>query len=160
MAIIVESLDGKFSGLSFSKKTVIHKEKMNCGISCVIRISEYYNKSSSKELCEQINNYRSLISIKEIVEILSSLDFDSRLLCIPIYLIGQLNVPGILFWNENHFVVIHRIHAGLFYIYDPNIGQVAYSLREFSGFWVLKNEKSFSKGIFIEIYEKKIGIDK
>ena len=47
----------------------------------------------------------------------------------------EINLPCIVHWNQNHFVVIYKIRNDIIYISDPAIGLIKYSLKEFLKSW-------------------------
>ena len=45
-------------------------------------------------------------------------------------------MPCIVFWNNNHFVVVHKIKKGKIYVADPAFGLVTFSKEEFIRHWI------------------------
>ena len=60
----------------------------------------------------------------------------------------QENLPCILHWNQNHFVVLYKVKKGkYFYIADPGKGICKYSKSELQEHWISSNYDGSSKGI-------------
>ena len=61
-------------------------------------------------------------------------------------------LPAILYWKQNHFVVLYKTKYNFFYIADPGKGLVKYSYREFIDNWVCTTVDNKEKGVamFIE----------
>ena len=60
----------------------------------------------------------------------------------------QENLPCILHWNQNHFVVLYKVKKGkYFYIADPGKGICKYSKSELQEHWISSNYDGTSKGI-------------
>lgn len=56
--------------------------------------------------------------------------------------------PCILFWNQNHFVVLYRVKNGsTFYIADPGKGRVKYNRKEFEQHWIGTDAGIGKKGL-------------
>jgi ATP-binding cassette subfamily B protein len=48
----------------------------------------------------------------------------------------EAELPSILHWRQNHFVVLHKISKGKYHIADPGQGLVKLSEQEFAGNWL------------------------
>ena len=55
--------------------------------------------------------------------------------------VNRVSFPTIIFWNENHFVVVYHATKKCIYVADPIKGYVKYSHKEFSDGWILNDEK-------------------
>lgn len=55
--------------------------------------------------------------------------------------VNSVPFPAILFWNNNHFVVVYKSDKRHVWISDPARGRVRYSLAEFRNGWYIKGEK-------------------
>ncbi len=62
--------------------------------------------------------------------------------------VNQVPFPAILFWNENHFVVIYHVDKKYIYISDPGKGHVKYTHEEFKRGWYPKGE---NKGVLLAV---------
>lgn len=86
------------------------KDSMQCGVACLASICEYYGKKYSTQfiskLCSCTPTGISLQSLKLAAE---QLGFDSMCIRIPKDSILECNLPCILHWNQNHFVVLYKI---------------------------------------------------
>ena len=62
--------------------------------------------------------------------------------------LGEVPLPCILHWNQNHFVVLYKVKKGKnFYVADPGKGLVVYTLEEFKQHWISTKSNGESKGI-------------
>lgn len=50
-------------------------------------------------------------------------------------LVDDVPLPAILHWDQNHFVVIHKVSKNKVWIADPGIGKVTYSKKDFLKKW-------------------------
>lgn len=54
--------------------------------------------------------------------------------------INKIPLPSIVFWNNNHFVVVYDADKKHIWVADPQKGHIKYTLDEFKSGWYLKNE--------------------
>lgn len=62
--------------------------------------------------------------------------------------VHRIPFPAILFWKENHFVVIYNANKKYIYISDPSKGLVKYTHEEFKKGWYTKGE---NKGALLAV---------
>ena len=142
-------------------KYFLQSDSMLCGITCLKMVCEYYGKRYSTEcltqLCFATTEGVSLLSITKASEKLGLKVVGAR--C-EVDKLGNRNLPCILHWNQNHFVVLYKVKKNRFYIADPAKGLVKYNLEEFKKHWVSTLSDGEEKGIamFLEptpaFYEK------
>lgn len=48
-------------------------------------------------------------------------------------------MPCIVHWNQNHFVVVHKIKKGVVYVADPGHGLLKYTIQDFISHWIGNN---------------------
>lgn len=59
------------------------------------------------------------IGLRQIMDAASSLGLSPRALKVPLDDLGELELPAILHWDMDHFVVLERVSRGRAYIVDP-----------------------------------------
>ncbi|MCF0196416.1 MAG: peptidase domain-containing ABC transporter [Bacteroidaceae bacterium] len=62
--------------------------------------------------------------------------------------VRKVPFPVIVYWRENHFVVVYDATESHIYVSDPCKGHVKYTRREFMEGWYLKNE---SRGVLLAL---------
>ena len=132
-------------------KSYIQSDAMLCGVTCLKMVCEYWGKKYSADFlshyCFATNEGVSILGISEAAEKIGLHSIAGRAT------IGQLEncpLPCILHWNQNHFVVLHKIKKlKRFYIADPAKGMVAYNLPEFKQHWLSTQSKGSEKGTVI-----------
>ena len=62
--------------------------------------------------------------------------------------VSQIPFPAIIFWNENHFVVVYNATKKHIYVSDPAKGLIKYTHEEFKRGWYLTGEK---KGVLLAV---------
>lgn len=139
----VFSNDGRF-------RVVRQLDSMQCGIASLAMICAYYGKRISLEslsdICRPTTEGVSLLGIKSAAEIIGLETVAGRM---HIQDLVETNAPLILYWNQNHFVVLHKVSKGgkRFHIADPGKGYVSYDSEEFKKHWLGARPNAVEKGI-------------
>ena len=126
-------------------------DSRDCGISCLQIISKYYGKFFS------IQDIRYLSSVSKEGLSLYELGLTSERLglkSLPVKvefekLIGNIPLPCIAHWRNNHYVVIYKITRKTVYVSDPKVGLVKYSHKEFLEGWLNYEKDETKKGILL-----------
>lgn len=113
-------------------------ESMDCGATCLRMVAKHYGKNYSLADLRQITHTNregaSLLGLSDAAE---KLGF--RTLGVKITydkLVEDVPLPCIAHWNQNHFVVIHKIKKDKIFIADPGHGLLTYSKEEFIKSWM------------------------
>jgi len=113
---------------------------MDCGPTCLRMIAKHYGKNFSLQRLREISGINregvSLLGISEAAEKIGFRTMGSRL---TIDQLAELDLPAILHWNQNHFVVLYKIKKGKYYIADPGKGLMEFTLAELKLRWLSAN---------------------
>lgn len=139
--------------MKFEKFHVIRQhDSMQCGAACLAMICHYYGKSLSLEdaekFCSASNRGVSLLGISEGAQ---ELGFHTRAARFTIRQITQIGMPCILYWNQNHFVILYKVKRNKLYIADPGKGLVTYDIDTFREKWASSVKNGFDRGIALII---------
>ena len=119
------------------------RDSMDCGPTCLMMIARHYGLQPGRErlrqTCALDKNGVSLLGISKSSEDIGLktiggwLSFDK--------LAKEAPLPCIVYWNQNHFVVVYKIkkhRKGRYTVYvaDPEKGLVSYTKDEFCEHWV------------------------
>ena len=115
----------------------------DCGPACLKMIAEYYGQEYAidflRDRCHITKVGVSLLGISEAAESIGLHSIGAKLDLEQLKEIVR-QVPIILHWQENHFVVIYKApkpgKTGKYYISDPDKGLVTYNEKEFSEYWM------------------------
>jgi len=120
---------------------------MDCGIACLRMVAKYYGRfynadSYNLKLASGFNKDGvSLLGLNAAAE---TMGFNTA--CVQLSfneLLNDANLPCILHWNQNHFVVFYHLKKGglkKFYIADPSVGVIKLSEKDFKQHWVIGND--------------------
>ncbi|HAY3539250.1 peptidase domain-containing ABC transporter [Elizabethkingia anophelis] len=130
-------------------------DQMDCGPACLAMVASHYGKDFGLQYLRDksfitregvsllgISAAAGKIGFKTIAAKLQIKDFDKELL------------PCILHWNQNHFVVLHKVHKNfftnklVFKIADPGHGFISLSENKFKESWISNDNKGVA--LFLE----------
>jgi len=126
-------------------------DSMDCGPSCLRMVAKAHGKSFTlpflREKCYIDKAGVSLKGISEAAEILGL-----RTLAVRVPTLGkkdqpslkEAQVPVILHWNQNHFVVLYRISQSHVWIADPADGKHKLTIEEFEKSWCVGDNKGIA----------------
>ena len=125
---------------------------MDCGPTCLRMVAKYYGKNFSlqrlRDVCGINKEGVSLLGISEGAE---KIGFRTTGVRVDLELLSEVELPCILHWRQNHFVVLYRIKNDFYYISDPARGLVKYTQAEFLSNWIGTNYNGEAQGIILTI---------
>ncbi|MDX1718548.1 MAG: peptidase domain-containing ABC transporter [Salegentibacter mishustinae] len=122
---------------------VAQHDSMDCGPACLAMVSKYFGKSYSlqqlRQFCHLSKDGVSLLGIEDGAKYIG-LEVVSVKITVQ-DLIDKKPLPAILYWNNNHFVVLYKVRRNVltgaqqFYIKDPSYGKMVLDLNKFKNLW-------------------------
>ncbi|WP_367866119.1 peptidase domain-containing ABC transporter [Pedobacter sp. WC2423] len=113
---------------------------MDCGPTCLRMVAKHYGRSfkvqTLRQYCE-IN--REGVSLLGIHNAASKIGFDSDAIITSLKGLEETQLPVILHWRQNHFVVLYKIKNNKYFIVDPGNGHVKLNAEDFSRNWIDKD---------------------
>ena len=117
-------------------------DQMDCGPTCLRMVAKHFGRNfkvqTLRQLCEINREGVSLLGISDASEKIGFRSLGAKL---SITDLKEAELPCILHWRQNHFVVLYKISKGNYYIADPAKGLVKLTEAEFSGSWVSDTDK-------------------
>ena len=87
-------------------------EQSDCGIACIRMIAYYYGKKVPlhylRELCDV---GRLGVSLRGVKQCLLDIGFKTVVVKLGMSDVLQMPLPAILYWDQNHYVVLYRISS-------------------------------------------------
>ena len=127
---------------------------MQCGVACLKMVCEHFGRKYSLDalshVCFATTEGVSMLGISEAAKMLG---LDTICVRATVDNLAKAEMPCILHWNQNHFVVLYKVKKGRkFYVADPGKGLVTYARAEFESHWASMQMDGESKGIamFVE----------
>jgi ATP-binding cassette, subfamily B, bacterial CvaB/MchF/RaxB len=126
-------LDRLSLSLGRTQRTILQTEATECGLACLAMIAAHYGHHLDLATLRA----RFPVSLKgmrldRLIEIAGRLDLGTRAVRLELDQLGQLQLPCILHWNFNHFVMLTEVRARQVVIHDPAQGARTLSFDEVS----------------------------
>ena len=123
--------------LNFSRKAklpiIIQTEAVECGLACLTMVSKYYGHDVD------LNGMRARhpvsmkgASLETLIDLAGQMSLGTRALRLDMHEMEQLQVPAILHWDLNHFVVLKSVNGDKVIIHDPASGERKLTLKQAS----------------------------
>lgn len=129
-------------------------DSMQCGAACLLMVCNYYGMSMSlneiNALCVPTKEGMSMLGLKESAQYLG---FKCSALKAPFAVLNQLQLPCLLHWDQNHFVVLYGLskNGKRFKVADPGKGLISYTKKEFEDHWISSVNSGKACGIVMEL---------
>ncbi len=127
-------------------------DQMDCGPTCLRMVAKHYGKNFSlqklREVCGINKEGVSLLGISEAAEKVGFRTSGAR---INPKDLNELQLPAIIHWQQNHFVVLYKIKNETYFISDPAKGLVSYTKSEFLENWLSVKNNGHSIGIVLTL---------
>lgn len=135
---------------------VKQRDAMDCGPTCLAMIARHYGLQADREQLRQIcalgKSGVSLLGISKAAEALGFKSVGGLLTFAK--LANEAPLPCIAHWDQNHFVVVHKVkkHRGgryTVYVADPGRGLLSYTEAEFCEHWITSQMNGEGTGIVL-----------
>ena len=127
---------------------------MDCGPTCLRMVAKHHGRKYTLESLRKKSGINregvSLLGISEAAENIGFRTVGVKLT--PEQLFKEAPLPCIVYWNQQHFVVVYKVKGDKVYIADPAVGKVVYSKKEFLKNWLNSKIDSQDNGIVLLLY--------
>ncbi|SDT43443.1 ATP-binding cassette, subfamily B [Mucilaginibacter mallensis] len=135
------------------------QDKMDCGPTCLRMMAKYCGRNYSiqklRTICKITRNGVNLLGLSEAAE---QIGFRTIGVKLTIDQLKEVQLPCILHWRQNHFVILYKVKKDRFYIADPADGLITLSYQQFRKNWFSHKELhdgiSLLLGTTPEFFEK------
>jgi ATP-binding cassette subfamily B protein len=124
-------------------------DSMDCGPTCLRMVAKYNNRNISLQILRDKTQIgKEGVNLLGISEAAESIGFRTHC-CKLTYnsLTKDAQLPAILHWGQNHFVVLYKVKKNKLYIADPAKGLITYRAAEFKAFWISDKVNNEEEGI-------------
>jgi len=105
-------------------RPMLQSEAAECGLACVAMVAAHYgHKVNIGGLRRRFPISMKGATLAELINVASELELSARALRCELDEIGQLQMPAILHWDMNHFVVLEKVSGGKATLLDPASGR-------------------------------------
>jgi ATP-binding cassette, subfamily B, bacterial CvaB/MchF/RaxB len=120
-------------GASRSLPVILQTEEAECGLACIGMVAIYHgHRFLLSDLRMRFAVSRKGASLASLIEIARALRLNSRPLRLEPSHLSQLQLPCVLHWDMNHFVVLKSVGPRKLAIHDPAVGARRLTPEEFS----------------------------
>ncbi len=120
----------------------IQPDSKDCGPTCLRIVAKYYGYKLGIEdlraLSETTREGSSLLNLSDTAE---HIGFRTLGVKLNLGVLTKADLPCILHWNNDHYVVLYKIKKGRYFISDPGHGIITYNEAEFLERWIGVNAK-------------------
>lgn len=128
-------------------------DSMQCGVTCLRMICAYWGKEYPAEYLDRLcGASREGVSLLGISETAAELGLKSVCARLTTGQLAEVELPAILHWNQNHFVVLYKISRKrggktVYHVADPGKGLRQYDGPSFEAGWIETRSRGEDKGI-------------
>lgn len=112
---------------------IYQSEAAECGLACMAMIAGYHGHQL--DLGTLRNRYAVSLkgaNLQHLIQLGDQLELAGRALRVDLDELAQLQLPCILHWNMNHFVVLKKVSKRYIVILDPAVGERKVAMQEVS----------------------------
>jgi ATP-binding cassette subfamily B protein RaxB len=114
-------------------EVVLHPSTTDCGIASLKMILGTFGIDASLAEVRAATLYTSSgVTVGNIIKTAKRFGLDARAVRVELDQLDQLQLPAILHWNFNHFVVLERLNGKTADVIDPSLGRQRIGLQELS----------------------------
>ncbi|MEH6306581.1 peptidase domain-containing ABC transporter [Olivibacter sp. CPCC 100613] len=114
---------------------------MDCGATCLRMICKYYKRNIPIHYIRQLTQtHKRGVNLLGISEGAEKLGFRTQGVRLTLEQLREIDLPCILHWRQNHFVVLYKVKKGNYYIADPARGLRELTTKEFTDDWYAHKE--------------------
>lgn len=123
---------------------ILQAELSECGLACLAMIAGYHGyQMDMGSIRRRFPVSTRGTTLQTLINIADKLNFASRALKLSLHTLGHAQVPCVLHWDMNHFVVLVKFSGGVADIHDPALGRRRMALSELSAHFT---------GVALELY--------
>lgn len=120
----------------------------DCGPTCLAIISKYYGKIFNiNHLRNLTSKSRTGVSLFSIAKAAEYVGFRTQSVRLSFEQLKEVNAPCVVFWKQDHFLVVYKIRKNKVYVSDPAEGKITYTKDEFLKYWITTENRGQKQGI-------------
>ncbi|ROT08132.1 peptidase domain-containing ABC transporter [Muribaculaceae bacterium Isolate-037 (Harlan)] len=135
-------------------KWVKQHDSMQCGVACFSMICRHYGKEYSLEYLDGFCHANvSGVSMLGIADGAACVGLQTMTAAAASHELGDIKLPCILHWNQEHFVVLYEIskNGKRYKVADPGKGLITYTKKEFESHWLSSMTDGEPSGIVMQL---------
>ena len=114
-------------------RAVLQSEAAECGLASMCMIARYHgHRVDLAGLRQRFPTSIKGMTLRQLIGVASDLDLSARAVRLEVEELDRLQLPAILHWDLNHFVVLERVDRNTATILDPARGRRRLPLAKFA----------------------------
>lgn len=135
MAAVLKDPPDKLLNFSGNRRlpVILQTEAAECGLACLAMVGGFYGYHTDMASIRRrfpISSHG--MTLKHLIDMAGKLQLSSRALRLELDQLEQLQLPCVLHWEMNHFVVLKAVRRKEIVIHDPAIGERALTREAFA----------------------------
>lgn len=129
----------EFLNLTGARRTpyIAQSEAAECGLACIAMVAAFHGYETDLGTLRQRFSFSLKgATLKQLMEVAEAIGFNSRPLRGEIDDLAEVQLPAVLHWDLNHFVVLTKVSKGFggerYHIHDPGRGALVVGREELS----------------------------
>ncbi|MDR0364310.1 MAG: peptidase domain-containing ABC transporter [Bacteroidales bacterium] len=121
-------------------------DSQDCGPACIQIVALLYNWHLELEQIRKLCDFSALgTSIYDLSKAAEAFEFNTIITHIPFEALYEAPLPAIVWWKQNHFIVVERVKGNTVHVIDPSAGRMRFSRQEFEERWAVdENNKGYA----------------
>lgn len=119
----------------FSRRVpvILQSEAPECGIACLAMVASYHGYLTDLSAMRvRLSPSLKGVTLKNVSQIAEGMGLTARGVQAPLEALGKLQLPAVLHWDMNHFVVLVAVKGRRITVHDPSRGRRVMPLDEAS----------------------------
>ena len=122
-------------------------ESIDCGPACLAMIANHYGKKYSVKQIKAICSITRMgVSVQDIINGAKKMGFDAVALKLTLEQLEEVELPIVLFWKQDHFIVLYKIEKQkngniIYHLADPGYGKIKIDIETVIAEWMGTNPK-------------------
>ena len=113
--------------------SILQTEAAECGLACLAMVTSYYgHRIDLNTLRRRHPVSLKGVTLRGLIQVANQMHLACRPLRYELDALAQLNLPAIVHWGMNHFVVLKSVSGKGIVVHDPATGVKTYRLQEAS----------------------------
>ena len=114
-------------------RTALQSEAAECGLASLCMIARFHgHRVDLAGLRQRFPTSIKGMTLRQLISVASDLDLSARAVRLEVEELACLQLPAILHWDLNHFVVLEKVDRGIATILDPARGRRRLMLNKFA----------------------------
>lgn len=95
-----------------------------CGLCCIAMLLRYYKSYDRlQNIRKNLDVGRDGLKISILAKYLKNRGMETKIYKTPSHFLNTFQLPAVIFWDYEHFVVLEKIKKNIYYIVDPAFGR-------------------------------------